>query len=135
VSKNNTKPLSVAGVLIRKNDKYLLVQEKKAIAHGLWNWPAGHIDEGATVEETAIREAKEETGYDVELGRKLGVFHKEGDRAQKHIFEAKIVGGELKFPKGEILDARWFTLEEIGAMKEKLRNVQLLESIQILLSR
>ena len=51
----------VAGCVIQKDGKYLLVQEKQQKVYGLWNLPAGHVDEGETFEEAAIRESQEET--------------------------------------------------------------------------
>ncbi len=112
----------VGGVVIKKDGKYLLVQEKKSEVYELWNLPAGKVEQGSTIEETAIKEAKEETGFDVKLLRKVGIYHKNEDKAVKHIFEAKIVGGELNYPKDEILDTKWFSYKEILAMKDKLRN-------------
>ena len=54
--------ISIVATLIKKNNQYLLVQEKKAEAFGLWTIPAGRIKEGETPEEAACRETKEETG-------------------------------------------------------------------------
>ena len=39
----------------------------------LWTLPGGGVELHETVEEAAVREVREETGYDVELGRVLGV--------------------------------------------------------------
>jgi len=121
----------VAGVVVKQDGKYLLVQEKKPSAYGLWNLPAGHVEEGQTIEEAAIKEAKEETGYNVELIRKLGIFHKNADKSCKHAFLAKIIGGELSIPENEILDVRWFTYDEILGMKDKLRTPAILEAIDL----
>lgn len=122
----------VSGVVIKEGDKYLLVQEKQKIAKGLWNLPAGKVEKGVSIEENAIKEAKEETGFDVKIIKKIGIFHYDGDNAVKHAFEAEIVDGELKFPKEEIMDAKWFTLEEIKKMKEKLRSGWVLGAIELL---
>ncbi len=112
----------VAGVIIKQNDKYLLVQEGKGKAYKLWNFPAGHVDMGESIEEAAVREAFEEVGYKVELIKKISVHQKSVDEPVKHIFEAKIIGGELKAQKGEILDAKWFSSNEIKNMEDELRN-------------
>lgn len=111
----------VAGVVIRKDDKYLLVQEKSLKAYGLWNFPAGRVEIGDSIEQTAIKEAREESGYEVTLIKKLGIFQHEATEPPKHAFTAKIIGGDLKYPEDEILDARWFSFEEIKAMESSLR--------------
>jgi len=71
MEKEFVKTPIAAGVVIKQNNKYLLVQERMTSQYGLWNWPAGKVDVGETIEEAAIREGKEETGYDVELIREL----------------------------------------------------------------
>jgi 8-oxo-dGTP diphosphatase len=122
----------VAGVVIKQNEEYLLVQEKQPKAYGLWNFPAGKVDKGDTIEQTAIKEAKEEVGLDVELIKKIGIFQDHTHTPPKHAFEAKIIGGELKFPDDEILDAKWFSYDEIKGMKEQLRDGWILGAIDIL---
>lgn len=51
------------GVLIRKRGKVLLVKEKHREARGLWSFPLGHVEKGERIEDAAVREGKEETGY------------------------------------------------------------------------
>lgn len=122
----------VAGVIIKQSDKYLLVQEGEPRIFGLWNFPAGHIDVGESIEEAAIREVKEKVGYKVELVKKIGIFQKSVNEPVKHVFEAKIISGELKFPVNEILDVKWFSFEEIINMKDNLRNSDwIIETINI----
>ena len=122
---NQGKPIAktyiVCGVLIEKNGKFLLIQEKQAKAFKKWNLPAGKVDEGETLEHAAIREAKEECGYDVELTRELLVMHPAADRPVLHAYGAKIIGGELAFPEDEILDIKWFSAQEIKDLKDELR--------------
>ena len=57
----------VAGCVIKKDNKILMVQEANEKYYGQWNFPAGHVDEGERIMEGAIREVKEETGCDVKL--------------------------------------------------------------------
>lgn len=138
LSMKNKKPIQssiVAGVVIEKNDKYLLVQENRpgTRVHGLWNFPAGRVDKGYAIEETAVKEAYEEVGYKVELIRKIGIFQAHTNTPPKHAFEAKIISGKLKWPKNEIQNAKWFTLEEIKKMQNKLREDWILGAISLLL--
>ncbi|MBP6925617.1 MAG: NUDIX domain-containing protein [Candidatus Pacebacteria bacterium] len=132
VHKETVKVAVVAGVVIKKGNTYLLVQEKQLRAYGLWNLPGGRVDEGESIEEAAIRETKEESGYVVELVQQLKIFHAKATDVVKHSFEAKIIGGELHFPDNEILDAGWFSFDEILEMKDKLRSEWVIESINIL---
>ena len=124
----------VAGVVIKQDDKYLLVQENRpgTEVNGLWNFPAGKVEEGDSIEQTAIKEAKEEVGYDVDLIRKIDIFQAHSNTPPKHAFEAKIVGGKLDWPKNEIMDARWFTWQEIQEMKESLRSELIIGAVSIL---
>jgi len=39
-----------------------------------WGLPGGRHEPGESIEETAIREAKEETNFDVELGELIGEY-------------------------------------------------------------
>lgn len=119
----------VAGCLIEKDGKYLLVQEKQPRAYGLWNFPAGRVDVGDTIEQTAIKEAREESGYDIELIRKIDIYQDSATEPPQHAFEARIISGDLKFPQDEILDARWFTFEEIKSMENSLRGSWIIEAI------
>lgn len=114
----------IVGVVVEKDGKYLLVQEAKASCRGKWNLPAGHLDPNETLINGAKREAKEEIGYDVEptgvcqIGNRVledGLF-------VSVIFVAKLLRGDIAFDTDEILDVKWFSYDEIVAMKSEIRN-------------
>ena len=124
VDENLTYVYLVVGSVIKRDGKFLLVQEKKPSVRGLWNLPAGKAEKQFTLEENAIKEAKEETGFDVEIIKEIGVFHQEGEKSVKHTYQAKIIGGELNIPEDEIMDAKWFSFDEIYKLnqEDKIRN-------------
>src|SRR3989338_887640 len=131
--KEHIKAIVVASVVMKQDGKYLLVQERQPKAYGLWNFPGGKVDVGESFEQAAIREAKEESGYDVEIIKKIGIFQANPTNAVKHAFEVKIIGGELNFQLDELLDAKWFTFDEIKQMRDKLREGEwILDAINIL---
>src|SRR5476651_362171 len=107
------KAVAIAGVILRdKNGRYLLVQEKKASVYGLWNWPAGHVDPGETLQEAAAREALEETGLTVRIISPEPLYIGPGDKATAHVvhsFYGEVVSGQLDFQTSELLDAKWFS--------------------------
>ncbi len=118
----------IAGVVIEKDGKYVLVQESIPKAYGTWNLPAGKVDEGETIEQAAVRECKEECGLNVSLIKHVLVLHEAATAPVKHAFLTKIIGGELQKEEG-LLDVGWFTLEEIK--KLPLRNAAyILEAIE-----
>jgi 8-oxo-dGTP diphosphatase len=119
----------VAAVILEKDYRYLLVQEGQPAAYGLWNLPAGRVDVGESLEEAAEREAKEETGYTVKLTGQVGIWHEEADKAIKHVYAAEITDGDLAIPEEELMDAQWFSFEDIETMRGQLRGPWVLEAI------
>jgi len=113
---------TIAGVVINSEGRYLLVQERKPECYGQWNWPAGNVDDGETVEQAAIREAKEETGFNVELSKKIGEWFDEDAGRTRVLFSAKSFDGQLTIKDDEILGAAWLTSQEIIALGESMRS-------------
>lgn len=64
--------------IVLYNDKFLVVKEGKNNHNQLdtWNFPAGHVEAGEGLIEAAIREAKEESGYDINIDGVLSVLFK-----------------------------------------------------------
>ncbi len=107
----------VVGCVIQNdNGEYLLVQEMQEKCYGLWNLPAGYVDKGETIEAAAVREVKEETGYDAELLDKINIYHEAIDTPVRHAFRAKVIGGDAKPQPDEILDVKWFSYDQIVQM-------------------
>lgn len=128
----------VAACVIRDNSgKYMLVQEAQEKVRGLWNLPGGLVDKDESIEDAAVREAKEESGLEVKLVEKIGIWHEAVGTPVRHAFFVKVVGGEVRPQPGEILDARWFTYDEIMQMdkEKKIRVPWILEAITIIEKR
>ena len=116
-------PTIIVGGVIEKDGKYLLVQEAKEKVRGKWNLPAGHLDPNETIFEGGKREVKEESGFDVELTGvcQIGNQKLADDTFVSVVFSTKIISGDIKFDPNEILDVKWFTYDEIVAMKDQIR--------------
>ena len=111
----------IAGCIIEKNNKILMVKEAKKKCYGQWNFPAGHLEENETIKEAAIREIYEETGCKVKLTGVLPIVH-EFNKNENLImirFVAKIEEENIKFNESEILDVKWIDIEDIKNMKEE----------------
>jgi 8-oxo-dGTP diphosphatase len=116
----------------------VLVDTAERILLALWNegatpaWtvPGGGVEAGESPEQAAVREVREETGYDVELVRLLGEDRftvPAGDRLDgvlrplvsvRLVFEARIVGGELTNEVGGTTDeAAWIPIAEVAGLE------------------
>ena len=62
---------------------------------GWWNLPGGGMEIGETVEETVLREVKEETGLEVEIEQLVGVYSKPQKQEVVLSFRCRRVGGML----------------------------------------
>ena len=118
--------LGAYAVIVDERDRVLLALWNEP-DRSLWTLPGGGVELRETVEDAAVREVHEETGYDVELGRLLGVDTivitpeertVDRDRFYKGvrvIFEASVVGGRLRNEvDGTTDEARWFPLSEVA---------------------
>ncbi len=82
----------------------------------VWCLPGGGVEEGESLADAAIREAKEETGIDVELTRLVEVYSRIGgmwNDVHAVLFAAKPVGGALKIQMGETVEVAYFAFEEL----------------------
>ena len=115
------KEKSCGAVVIKKEEDkimFLLIQQHDEY----WHFPKGHVEEGETEEETAIREIKEETNIDVTIDngfRKVITYSpKEGVMKDVIFFIAKAVSFDLKIDPNELIDAKWVdALEAINYFK------------------
>jgi 8-oxo-dGTP diphosphatase len=120
-----------AYAVIVRDDGRLLLPHWTEGGHDGWTLPGGGIDPGEHPEDAAVREVREETGYDVELDGLLGVDSivvgapdrlrpEDRDHAMQGIrivYRAHVVGGELTVEQdGSTDDARWFTSDEVDAL-------------------
>jgi ADP-ribose pyrophosphatase YjhB (NUDIX family) len=85
----------------------------------LWSLPKGHIEEGETPEQAALREVQEETGIESVIEKSLGVidfwFMAGGKRIHKtvHHYLFRESGGLLAAQESEVDEVAWFPLAEI----------------------
>ncbi len=69
--------VSVSAVVWREpGSPELLLIQRSDNAH--WCLPGGHLEPGESVQDGARREVREETGFEIELGRLVGVYSDPG---------------------------------------------------------
>jgi 8-oxo-dGTP diphosphatase len=101
------------------DNKILLIKRNTIPFKGYWALPGGRIDPGETVDQTIVREVKEETGLDVTIVRKVGEYVEKGVKDDVDYeyyptcFVVKPVGGEIKKQESEIQEIKLFNLNEL----------------------
>jgi ADP-ribose pyrophosphatase YjhB (NUDIX family) len=101
--KANSIVPSVTAVALNEAGEVLLIHKTD---NDLWALPGGGVDVGESVADAAVRETKEETGFDVEVTGLVGLYtnpahvmaYDDGEVRQQFsiCFTAKITGGELR---------------------------------------
>ncbi|MUN05880.1 NUDIX domain-containing protein [Agromyces luteolus] len=119
--------MAAYGVIIR--DGEILLSHWNEHGRSAWTLPGGGIEGAEHPLEAARREIREETGYDAEIDRLLGIDTMVVPAAKRHhgtvplyamriVYRAHVVGGLLANEVGGSSDeARWFPLDEIGSLK------------------
>jgi 8-oxo-dGTP diphosphatase len=97
----------------------LLIKRRTVPFKGYWALPGGRAEPDEQVEQTIVREVKEETGLDVMVVRKVGEYHEQGVQAGVEYdyypacFLVKVVGGKIKKQQSEIEDIQLFSFDDI----------------------
>jgi ADP-ribose pyrophosphatase YjhB (NUDIX family) len=83
-------PKIVVGAIPERAGRVLLMRRGIEPRYGAWTFPGGFMEIDETAEEAALREAQEEVGLSLKLGRLLGVYSRPGARR-----ESARTGGRL----------------------------------------
>lgn len=113
--------MTAASILIFNEKEQVLLQKRKD--NGCWGYPGGSMELGESFEETARREALEETGlqlksmriFDIASGKKNYYRYPNGDEV--YIAEVVFISDEwegvLNMQKSEVLEQRFFDLASL----------------------
>lgn len=105
-----------ADIVILYGNGVVLIKRKNYPYKDYWAIPGGFVEYGERVEEAAIREAKEETGLDVELIKLIGVYSDPKRDPRGHTVTAAFLAlgkGELR-GGDDAREARVFGFDELG---------------------
>lgn len=102
------KRVDVAYVLLNDDHKNVLMVKNKGKKSSYYTLPGGAVEQGETLKEAAVREVKEETGFDVQIEGVLSVseafFEESGHHVIFFTFSGKIIGGEIHLSRPEEIE-------------------------------
>lgn len=91
-------PMPTVDIIIETGKGIVLIR-RKHFPYG-WAIPGGFVDYGESLENAAVREAREETSLDVELISQLGAYSDPARDPRHHtisvVFRARAVSGQLR---------------------------------------
>src|SRR4051812_4991556 len=125
---------SSGGVVYRGTPRGYDIAIVNRARHTDWSLPKGHIEDGETREEAAVREVKEETGLDARIlapldevmyfytSPKKGLIRK---IVYHYLMEA--APGDLCGPNSEVSEARWVPIDEAHALLSYQKDREIVE--------
>jgi len=108
-------PASAVGVIVTRDAEVLLVKRRYEPYRGKWVIPSGFIEYDEEMREAAVREVKEETGFEVELTglhAAESCFDDPRGNTILVLFTGRITGGELD-AGDDAEDAAFFPLDRL----------------------
>jgi 8-oxo-dGTP pyrophosphatase MutT (NUDIX family) len=116
-------PHPAVGVIVRDAERGILLLRRHRFITDTWGWeiPAGRVDPGETLEEAAVREAIEETGWrPVDLGH-LGYSHPTNGLMDQRFeyFVASRAEHVGEFERTETESIAWFAPDGVRTLIEQ----------------
>ena len=112
------KPVKVGvSILIKNNNKILLIKRKGSHGQGTWAPPGGHLDFGEDVLECAKRETREEVGIEIKNLKVIGFTEDLFKKEKKHYItvwvESDWKSEEAKACNQEMSEIGWFSWKKL----------------------
>lgn len=127
------EPHVTVATVVERDGQYLLVEERAA-GKLVLNQPAGHLEAGESLQQAALRETLEETGWEIELTGLLGLsLHKaptNGVTYQRTTFVAQPVRQQHQDFDDGIERVLWLDYETMCAKATQMRSPLVIASVE-----
>ncbi len=127
------RPDVTVACVVPRDGRFLLVEENIR-GNRVLNQPAGHLERDETLFDAALRETREETGWDVVLSAFLGVYQWTNHDGDRHFLRFAFAAKPLLHHPGQALDAGieqalWLSRDELAAVQDRLRSPMVLRNV------
>ncbi|RZA28157.1 MAG: NUDIX hydrolase [Lysobacteraceae bacterium] len=124
--------VTVATVVVREGR--LLMVEERANGSLVFNQPAGHLEPDESLAEAALRETREETGWEVELTAFIGAYQWKAETG-RHYLRFAFAASPLAHDPERVLDegivqALWMTPSQLQAEQARHRSPLVWQVVQ-----
>ena len=108
-------------VVILDNRNRMLMVKQEHEDREIWMVPGGGIEEGESSADAAVREIKEETGLDIEVGKLIWHVEEVSERGQRFVnfFMGRFIGGHMELGLYPEFDAKNQVLREVRFMSRQ----------------
>jgi ADP-ribose pyrophosphatase YjhB (NUDIX family) len=122
------------GAIIEKDKKILLVKDNKDSFRG-WDFPGGRLLWNELIESCVVREALEESGYNIKVKAFLGLYQRRAEVDEEDYLRFIYIAELTEKKQGKILDpiiqeARWFDISDLRRIQIKLRSWEVLRELE-----
>lgn len=126
------KPRVTVAIIAEQNGRYLMVEEDVE-GQTRFNQPAGHLEDGESLVDAAIRECLEETAWRFEPEALVGIYRwRNASRTDTYLrvtFAGRCTAHQADLPLDTgIVAAHWLTLEDIRKRETQLRSPLVMQS-------
>ena len=111
------------------------------LAHGIWGLPKGTPHQGESLEQTALREVREETGLDVRILEPIGsieywfVVRRLRIHKTVHYYLMESTGGDLSRHDPEYDVARWIAVDQATSLMSYENEAEMVQRAAGLIDR
>ena len=129
------RPAITVASVIERNGSFLMVEEE-VDDQILINQPAGHLEPSESLVSAAIRETREETGWEINVNYLLGIQLLEKENPLEAFMRFSFAATTKRKIEGSVLDegiirALWLPLEEIKSSCAIHRSPLVMDSIRL----
>ena len=105
-------PKVVVGSIVTHEDKFLICRRAIEPRRGFWTLPAGYLEQGETVEQGAMREAREEACAEIAIDGVFAIYSLAHLSQVQVMFRARLLDPNVA-PGPESLEVRLATWDEL----------------------